>query len=60
MINKYQRFLKFSETLPVFFFRIMNLVEDILRERDIIKKKRKQKKGKEEEKKDEKSLRDQL
>ena len=46
MINKYQRFLKLSETLPVFFFRIMSLVEDILRERDITKRRERQRREK--------------
>ena len=39
---------------------IVNLVKDILKEGEIIKKKKKQKAGKEEKEKEEKSLRDEL
>ena len=69
--NKYHKFLKLSETQPVFqdyelvrkreVNDIVNLVEDILKEGEIIKKKKKQKKeGREENEKEEKSLRDEL
>ena len=69
--SNFNKFLKLNETQPVFqdyelvrkreVNDIVNLVEDILKEGEIIKKKKKQKKeGKEEKEKEEKSLRDEL
>ena len=68
--NKYHKFLKLSETQPVFqdyelvrkreVNDIVNLVKDILKEGEIIKKEENQKEGREEKEKEEKSLRDEL
>ena len=68
--SNFNKFLKLNETQPVFqdyelvrkreVNDIVNLVKDILKEGEIIKKKKKQKAGKEEKEKEEKSLRDEL